>query len=127
MKEFNELLLEAIDETLSSLSESAKAAIYCNLKNTLGVEKSDIPHRVSDFSIGLEKIFGPGARHLEIQIMKNLHAKIEVTVKWPANKWLSSKWTLQEYVRLMRQNFEAENRNKMEMGVLPNEQEELQH
>jgi hypothetical protein len=130
-KKFNDLLLEAVDEALSSLSESAKAAIYCNLKNTSGIEKSDIPHRVADFSIALEKIFGLGAQHLEIQIMKNLHAKSAVDAKWPDHKWIFQKGlapevTFQEYVRLMLQSFEAKNENKTEMGVLVNEQEELQ-
>jgi hypothetical protein len=130
---FNNLLLEAIDEAFSSLSESVKVAIYFHLENTFKIKKSDIPYSVADFSIALEKIFGPGARHLEILVMKNLHAKIEVTCKWPAYKWPLSKWivppevTLHEYIRLMRQNFEAKNENKTEMGVLMNEQEELQH
>jgi hypothetical protein len=131
-KKFNDLLLEAVDEALSSLSESAKAAIYCNLKNTSGIEKSDIPHRVADFSIALEKIFGLGAQHLEIQIMKNLHAKIAVDAKWPDHKWIFQKGlapevTFQEYVRLIRQNFEAKSENETEMGILLSEQEELRH
>ena len=72
-----------------------------------------------------------GARSLEILFMKNLHAKIEVTLKWPKNGQSLSKWvvpevTFQEYVRLMRQNFEAANECKVEMGVLVNEHEELQ-
>jgi hypothetical protein len=63
--------------------------------------------------------------------MKNLHAKVEVTCKWPTYGWPLSKWivpemTFQEYVYLMRQNFEAANSAKVEMGVLVNEQEELQ-
>jgi DNA-binding transcriptional ArsR family regulator len=126
-EKFNDLLLEAVDEALSSLGEPAKVAIYRNLRNTEGIEKSDIPRRIADFSMALEKIFGLGAQRLEIQIMKNLHAKIEVTAKWPANKWLLLKWTLQMYVRLMRQNFEAKKENKTEMEVLLGEREELRH
>jgi hypothetical protein len=63
--------------------------------------------------------------------MKNLHAKLEVTCKWPTYEWPLSKWivpeiTFQEYVRLMRQNFEAANDDKVEMGVFVKEHEELQ-
>jgi hypothetical protein len=128
---FNNMLLEAIDEAFSSLGESVKVAIYFYLKNAFGIKKSDIPSRIPDFSTALEKIFGPGARYLEILVMKNLYAKIEVACKWPAYKWPLSKWivpemTFQEYVRLMRQNFEAKNENKTEKGFLLDEQE-LQH
>jgi hypothetical protein len=131
-KKFNNLLLEAIDEAFSSLGESVKVAIYFHLENTFEIKKSDIPHSVADFSIALGKIFGPGARYLEILFMKNLHAKIEVTCRWPEYRWPLSKWIVpevrfHEYVRLIRQNFEAKNENKTEMGVLVNEQEELQH
>jgi hypothetical protein len=132
MPSFNDLLLEAIDEAFSSLGESVRVAIYFHLKNTFGIKKSDIPSRIACFSSALEKIFGAGARHLEILFMKNLHAKLEVTCKWPAYKHPLCKWiipevTFQEYIRLMRQNFEAKNENKTETEVLLNEQEELQH
>jgi hypothetical protein len=129
---FNGVLLEAIDEAFSSLGESVRVAMYFHLKNTFGINKSDIPSKIAGFSDALEKIFGAGAKHLEILFMKNLHAKLEVTCKWPAYeyplcKWIVPEMTFEEYVRLMRRNFEAKNKNKTEMGVLVNEQEELQH
>jgi hypothetical protein len=131
-KKFNNLLLEAIDEAFSSLGESVKVVIYFHLDNTFGINKSGIPSKIAGFSEALEKIFGPGARYLEILFMKNLHAKIEVTCKWPAYKyplcnWIVPEVTFQEYVQFMRQNFEAKNENKTEMGILLHEQEERQH
>ena len=95
------------------------------------ITRQDIPYIVEDFSDAIEQIFELDARHLEILFMKNLHAKLEVTCKWPTYGWPLSKWivpemTFQEYVRLMRQNFEAANDDKVEMGVLVNEHEELQ-
>jgi hypothetical protein len=129
---FSNLLLEAIDEAFSSLGESAKVAIYFHLENTFGIKKSDVPSRIASFSDALERIFGSGARHLEVLFMKSLHAKIEVTYKWPAYKYPLCKWivpemTFQEYIQFMRQNFEAKNEDKTEMGILSDEQEELQH
>jgi hypothetical protein len=63
--------------------------------------------------------------------MKKLHSKLEVTCKWPAYKRTLAKRvvpevTFLEYVRLMRQSFEAANGDKVEIGVLMNEHEELQ-
>jgi hypothetical protein len=130
-KKFNNLLLEAIDEAFFSLGESVRVAIYFHLENTFEIKKSDIPISVADFSTALVKIFGSGARCLEILFMKNLHAKVEVACRWPAYeyplcKWIVPEMTFQEYVRLMLQSFEAKNEKKTKMGVLVNEQEELQ-
>ena len=130
-KKFEQILLSSIDEAFSTLGESAKMSIYSHLEDLFKIRKQEIPSRLSDFSNALEQIFGLGARHLEILFMKNLHAKLEVTCKWPTYGWPLSKWivpemTFQEDVRLMRQNFEAANDDKVEMGVLVNEHEELQ-
>lgn len=119
---FNKILLAAIDEALSSLGESVKTSIYFHLEETFNIKRWEIPLRINDFSNALEKIFGIGARHLEILFMKNLHAKIGVTCEWPAFKWSMCKWiipevTFQEYVGLMKQNFE-DTYKKEEMGVL---------
>jgi hypothetical protein len=122
---FNKLLLEAIDEALSSFGESTKMATYFHLENTLKIEKREIPFRIDDFQDALEKLFGPGARHLEIMFMKNLHAKVKTVYKMDFF-WVVPELTFKEYVRLMRLNFEAAHENKTEMGILVNEHEELQ-
>jgi hypothetical protein len=128
---FQQILLEAIDEALSSLGENVKTSVYFHLEKRFKVKHQDIPQKIEDFSEALEQIFGPGARHLEILFIKSIHKKIGVTCKWPEHEWPLSKWivpemTFQEYVQLMQQNFEAAHQNKIEMGVLLDEQEEIQ-
>lgn len=128
-RSFEQILLEAIDEALSSLGESVKKSIYFHVENSFNIKRQEIPQKIDAFSKALEQIFGPGARHLEISFMKSLHAKIKVTCKWPEYEWPLSKWivpemTFQEYVRLMQQRFEATQESNMEMGVLPYEREE---
>ena len=130
-KTFDQLLSDAIDEGLSSLGENVQISIYFHLENLFKIRKQDIPSKLSDFSNALEQIFSLGARHLEILFMKNLHARVEVTCKWPAiehplSKWIVPEMTFQEYVRFMQQNFEAANDAKVEMGVFVTEHEELQ-
>jgi hypothetical protein len=130
-KNFDQILLVTIDEALSSLGENVKASIYFQLDDLFKIKKQEIPIRIGDFSNALEQLFGLGARYLEILFIKNLHAKIKVTCKWPTYKWPLSKWivpeiTFQEYVRLMRQNFETAATIKTQMGIIPYEQEELQ-
>jgi len=74
-KAFDELLLIAIDEALSSLGESAKQSIYFHVE-TSNVTRNKISENLQEFQAGLERIFGIGARFIEILIMKNLYAKI---------------------------------------------------
>lgn len=128
---FNEMLLASIDEALSSLGENVAAAIYFHVEKTFNLKQLEIPQRIKDFSEALEKIFGLGARTLELLCMKKLHEKIGVTCKWPEYEWPLSKWivpemTFQEYVNLMRQNYEKARKGELEMGVFVSEREELQ-
>ena len=72
---FEKLLLESIDEALSSLGMSTKH-IYFHLEKNFKINKRDIPRKIGEFADALEEIFGPGARVLEIQIMKRLYQKV---------------------------------------------------
>ena len=49
MQAFEDLLLDAVDEGLSSLGESGKQAIYVFLTQTYKLDEQDIPHRVEEF------------------------------------------------------------------------------
>jgi hypothetical protein len=73
---FDKLLLCAIDEALNSLGKSVKQSIYFHIENKFSVARNTIPENLVEFQGGLEKIFGTGARFMEILIIKNLHIKI---------------------------------------------------
>jgi hypothetical protein len=102
---FDELLLSAIDEALSSLGESVKQSIYFHIENKFSVSRNDIPENLNQFQGGLEKIFGTGARFIEIMIMKNLHAKIGVPLILGKRKQLE----FIEYVDAAKQGFMNKN------------------
>lgn len=59
---FNELLMEAVDEGLNLIGESAKQSLYFHLKKEFGIDKNDIPVRVEEFAAALEAIFGLGSK-----------------------------------------------------------------
>jgi hypothetical protein len=103
---FEEVLMEAIDEGLSLLGESSKQAIYFHLEKTFKMNRVDIPYRIEEFTDAIEKIFGTGAKILEIQIMKCLFKKVGSTFKhYPKQKNL----TFTEYiaaVKLEKNNYE---------------------
>jgi len=110
-KAFEKLLLDAVDEALSSLGDSSKQAIYFHLQDKFDIAKNEIPHRLNDFANGLEKIFGLGARFIEILIMKNLHGKIGQPLEWNESKEL----VFLEYVAAAKQGF-LKSKKKVKAG-----------
>ncbi len=74
--EFDRLLQSAVDDALTTLGESVKQAIYFHIGNTFNVPMNNVSENLGDFQRGLERIFGVGARFIEILIMKNLYSKI---------------------------------------------------
>jgi hypothetical protein len=98
---FDELLLIAIDEALTSLGESVKQSIYFHIENKFSVARNEIPGDLQGFQGGLEKIFGTGAQFIEILIMKNLHAKIGL----PFMMKKSGRLEFVEYVNAAKQSF----------------------
>jgi len=98
---FEKLLLEAVDEALSSLGDSAKYTIYCRLERVFKIRRRDIPHKIEEFSDAIEKIFGSGAKVLEVLIMKRLYEKVGGVIEYPERDNL----TFTEYVAAARQSF----------------------
>jgi len=98
---FEKILLEAVDEGLSTLGESPKQAVYFHLEKSFKIRKREIPYRIDDFAHSLDKIFGQGADFLEILIMKRLHEKIGGVVRWPD----STEFTFVGYVATAKRSF----------------------
>jgi hypothetical protein len=81
-RDFEKLLVEAVDDGLSALGDSAKQAIYYHLEKSFNVKKEDIPSRMTAFTQAIENIFGVGANFVEILIMKKLQEKVDGPFKW---------------------------------------------
>jgi len=84
--EFEKILVEAIDESFSSLGESPKQAILFHLENTFKIKKQKIPNKIDSFDNALKKIFGLGADFLEMLIVKKLCEKANSDAKGLAPK-----------------------------------------
>jgi hypothetical protein len=100
--DFETLLLEAVDEELSSLGDSSKQAIYYHLKKSFNVKKREIPYKIEAFASAIEKIFGLGANFLEILIMKRLYEKIGQSFKWHRSE---DDFTFTEHVAFAKLSF----------------------
>lgn len=102
---FDQLLLEAVDEGLSSLGEAGKASIYIHLERTFNIRKQEIPNKLDGFSNALHRVFGLGARHLEILIMEKLHQKIESQSRLEGLNRHDSNLTFTENIELMKLSY----------------------
>jgi len=111
---FDKLLLEAVDEGLSSLGESSKQAIYFHLAKSFNVKRNAIPLEIVAFAEAIEKIFGLGANFLEVLIMKRLHEKIGVVFDWNESK----KFVFAEYVMAAKKSFEERQKQEITMELV---------
>ena len=80
---FETALIEAVDEGFSPFGHSSKQAIYFHLENTFKIKKQEIPCKIEEFADAIEKIFGAGAKLIEIRIIEALHERIQDFVHLP--------------------------------------------
>jgi hypothetical protein len=124
-EKFDQFLIEAIDEALSSLGEPVKNAVYQHLQSDFSIEKDKIPIQIEEFSNIIHKIFGLGASRLEIKFMKNLNSKIEINIKmteyeWPLSKWIIADLSFTDYVLDARKNYVSEHEKTAALKVMEN-------
>ena len=73
-KDFERLLLDSIDEALSSVEEKLEKETYAQLEG-LGIPRYEIPRRIRTFARVIERVFGTAANDLKFLILKGLHEK----------------------------------------------------
>lgn len=79
-REFSNLLLEAVEEALSILGETARDAIFFFIKEEFNLRREEIPRNPEKFSNALKAIFGDaGCFLLEEQILYRLYARLGLT------------------------------------------------
>lgn len=78
---FDKAVIDAVDEGLSVLGESAKRSLYFYLERFYNIKKEEIPVKITDFVEALEKIFGVGSNLLLLQVMKSLHRRFRAQIK----------------------------------------------
>jgi len=96
---FRRIILEAADETFSLLGKKAEQSVYSQLENTFKIAKEDIPLHIEKFARALEKIIGPGAILLEVEMMKRLHEKVGPGFKYHTK---NENLTFPEYLTAIR-------------------------
>jgi hypothetical protein len=75
--EFNTIIAETVDESLSSFCNLDKEAAYRRLEKDFKIKKQEIPSKLEEFADAIEQIFGVGAKLIEIKIILKLHKRIQ--------------------------------------------------
>ncbi len=99
------MLLEAIDEALNTLGESVKKSVYFHLEATYKIKRHEIPRKLEEFSNSLDKMFGLGARYIELLIMKKFYPKIRLTCYWQGPEFIIPDLSFKKYIDLMRNEY----------------------
>jgi hypothetical protein len=78
IKEFNDALVESIDETVTALlSRTVVDALYAHLQNIYSISRDEVPYRLDTLFTTLEKIFGgPGSRTITKAIATKFYLKL---------------------------------------------------
>ena len=77
IQRLDDLLIQAVDETLTSLGKSVKNQIYILLEENYSIQKQDLPQKTARFSEFLYRVFGAHARLIELKCMKSFYSKIK--------------------------------------------------
>jgi len=109
-RKFDQLLIEAIDETLASLGVPVKNMLYFQLENCFNMPKEEIPNHIDEFTGIMHKIFGLGASRLEVKFLKNLKLKIDFGTEingceLTLSDWIINDESFKEYVNCMRKSY----------------------
>jgi hypothetical protein len=104
-REFDVLLLEAMDEALSALGDSIMLAVYFHVERSFHIKRDEIPCRLGEFTEAVENIFGAGASFIEILIMKKLHEKVDARFMWNE----AEEFGLVQYVSEAKRIFQRKN------------------
>ncbi|MEM2998696.1 MAG: hypothetical protein QW542_07095 [Thermoproteota archaeon] len=71
-------VLMCVDKGLSRLGGTVKHVVYWYIENEYGLKRAEIPEKPEEFIKGLEKMYGPGARVIELNILKEFKEEFGV-------------------------------------------------
>lgn len=96
--DFENSFVASIDESITGvLGERVTQAVYDALEKNFSIRREEVPHRVNDFALGLEKAFGIApSETISRVIVKRLYSKLGLAFVEAAG------WRLPDYVREAR-------------------------
>ena len=98
---FSQLLLEAIDDSLSILGDEPKRALYQYLATMHSLQREEIPDRLEEFSNGLKRALGGASSVIQRIILRKLFQKLGSTFRESQDSEFS------DYIRDARRRFDT--------------------
>jgi hypothetical protein len=96
--EFNDLLIESIDETVRDiLGAKVNQAFWYHYQAFLGVTRDEMPYRLETLFTSLKTAFGIGGETLGRAIVRKVYAKTSVPLTYVPDK------PLVEYIEELKQ------------------------
>ncbi len=117
-EEFNILLLQAIEETISCLGESPTRKIYFYMDKKFSLTVSDVPSRLEEYSHALETMLGVGAKILEHRIVRRLSQRTQTTIQ----NSIPSDANFTESIHIVKINFLRNDRYSSSFSIGVNEE-----
>ncbi|MGA2462241.1 MAG: hypothetical protein ABSF82_12550 [Candidatus Bathyarchaeia archaeon] len=76
-REFNDVLVESIDETMTDLlSRAVVDALYAHLQTIYSISRDEVPYRLDTLFTALEKIFGTSAQTITKAVAREFYLKL---------------------------------------------------
>jgi hypothetical protein len=102
---FDRLLINSVEETLAALlGEILREAVYDALRNRFNITMDQVPERLDDFSLDLEKLLGTvPSKTIRRAMIKRFYAELGLEFVERAN------WRLPDYVREARTKMSGRN------------------
>ena len=77
-KDIDRLLMESLDEVLDDLlGKRVRDAFYDHLERTYYIGREDVPKRLGDFILILERTFGKSGKTIERTVARRLCEKLD--------------------------------------------------
>jgi len=91
-KQFDQAVLEAVDEVLSMFGESCKQPIYHYFETRYQIKREEICNKIEVFDKALKGLFGAGAGVISRLIAKSIYERLGLSFKE------HSGWRLADYL-----------------------------
>ncbi len=91
-KRFDQIVLEAVDEALSTFGESCKQAIYHYAETRHQTKREEICNKTEAFDNALKDLFGTGAELISQSTAKSIYERLGLSFKE------QSGWRLVDYL-----------------------------
>jgi hypothetical protein len=113
---FNNIILDAINQTLSSLGKTRKRKVFLYLKKELGIDRQDVPFRLAEFSRAIETVLPTEAFNFKTKLLIEIQRRFEEEAIRPKNfDCLVPNLTFEDYIQIKQLLFLLAQKNSISL------------